>query len=168
VAVVPPGSSPIPGTTAVPAAQSPPGAQAGAAGGQVLLSVPPDIRVGGGPYTVPIAVTNASRLSSVALTLMYNPAVLRVRTVQEGAFMRSGGGQVPFTPQVDPSAGRIDIVIVRTGDTVGVAGTGTLAGILFDAIAPGPANLMLTGSGTAPGGGPLNLQFSPAPFVTVR
>ena len=82
--------------------------------------------------------------------------------------MRTGGGQAPFTPQVDAAAGRIDIVVVRTGDAVGVAGTGTLAGILFDAIAAGPANLALTGSGSAPGGAPLNLQFSSVPVVTVR
>jgi general secretion pathway protein D len=171
VAIAPPGSSPVPGTTLVPSAPSPGAPPVGvtpSGGGQVMLSVPPDVRVGGGPYTLPIAVTNAFRLSSVALTLTYNPAVLRVRTVQEGAFMRTGGGQAPFTPQVDAAAGRIDIVVVRTGDTVGVAGTGTLAGILFDAIAPGPANLSLTGSGSAPGGGPLNLQFSPVPVVTVR
>ena len=171
VAVAPPGSSPVPGTTLVPAAPSagpPPVGVSAPGGGQVILSVPPDLRVGGGPYTVPISVANASRLSSVALTLTFNPAVLRVRTVQEGAFMRTGGGQAPFTPQVDATAGRIDIVIVRTGDAVGVAGTGTLAGILFDAIAPGPANLALTGSGSAPGGAPLNLQFTPVPVATVR
>ena len=171
VVVAPPGSSPVPGTTLVPAAPSPgppPVGLTATGGGQVIVSVPPDLRVGGGPYTVPISVVNASRLSSLALTLTYNPAVLRVRTVQEGAFMRTGGGQAPFTPQVDAATGRIDIVVVRTGDATGVAGTGTLAGILFDAIAPGPANLSLTGSGSAPGGTPLNLQFAPVPVAAVR
>ena len=44
-----------------------------------------------GPYTVPLAVANASRLSMVTLTVTFNPAVLRVRNVQEGTFMRQGG-----------------------------------------------------------------------------
>ena len=44
-----------------------------------------------GPYTVPLAVANASRLSMITLTVTFNPAVLRVRNVQEGTFMRQGG-----------------------------------------------------------------------------
>jgi hypothetical protein len=127
-----------------------------------------EFRVGGGPYTVPLSVTGASRLSSLSLTLTFNPAVLRVRTVQEGSFMRSGGIAAPFTQQVDGAAGRIDIAIVRTGDSTGVAGTGLLAAILFDAIGAGPANLTVTGSASAPGGAPLNMVFSPTPTVTVR
>ena len=194
VAVVPPGSSAIPGTTTVPAAPSaaPPSASdvprdptgpatpqtptpgaavtpPGNGGGQILVSPPgTEFRVGGGPYTVPVAVNGASRLSTLTLTITFNPAVLRVRTVQEGSFMRAGGVQAAFTQQVDAQSGRIDIAIIRPGDTTGVAGTGLLAAILFDAIAPGPANMTVTGSGAAPGGGALGLQFGPAPVVTVR
>jgi hypothetical protein len=127
-----------------------------------------DFRVGGGPYTVPISVTGASRLSTVSLTLTYNPSVLRVRTVQEGTFLRSGGVQPAFTQQVDAASGRIDIAIVRPGDNTGVAGTGLLGAILFDAIGPGPANLTVTGTAAAPGGGALGIDFSPVPGVTVR
>ena len=82
--------------------------------------------------------------------------------------MRSGGVAAPFTQQVDGAAGRIDVAVVRTGDTTGVAGTGLLAAILFDAIGPGPANITVTGSASAPGGQPLGIVFSPAPIVTVR
>ena len=127
-----------------------------------------EFRVGAGPYTVPVAVNGASRLSTLTLTMTYNPAVLRVRTVQEGSFMRAGGVQAAFTQQVDAQTGRIDIAIIRPGDTTGVAGTGLLAAILFDAVAAGPANLTVTGSGAAPGGAALGLQFGPAPIVTVR
>lgn len=183
VPVVPPGSSPIPGTTTLPAAPATPAAPgaappasgaavtpgAAAAGGQIVVSPPgADFRVGGGPYTVPISVTGASQLSSVSLTLTYNPSVLRVRTVQEGSFMRAGGVQAAFTQQVDAAAGRIDIAIVRPGDSTGVAGTGLLTAILFDAIGPGPANITITGTGAAPGGGALGVQFAPVPEVTVR
>ena len=140
-----------------------------AAGGQVLLSVPAvDFRAGAGPYTVPISITGASRLSTVSLTVTYNPAVLRVRTVQEGSFMRTGGTSATLTQQADPAGGRIDIAILRTADTTGVAGTGVLAALIFDAIAPGPGGLMITGTGTAPGGAPLQLQFGTPPAVTVR
>ena len=40
--------------------------------------------------------------------------------------MRSGGVQATFTTS-QADAGRIDIAIVRPGDTTGVAGTGLLA-----------------------------------------
>ena len=117
---------------------------------------------------MPVSINGAARLSSLSMTITFNPAVLRVRTVQEGSFMRAGGVQAAFTQQVDAAAGRIDIVVVRPGDTTGVAGTGLLAAILFDTVGGGSANLAVTGSGAAPGGGTLGLQFAPVPVVTVR
>jgi type II secretory pathway component GspD/PulD (secretin) len=163
----PAGAQAPPAAPAVPPAAPAPAA-AGASAGQVLISPPSgEFRVGGGPYTLPISVTGASRLSSMSLTITYNPAVLRVRSVQEGSFMRSGGVQAAFTTS-QADAGRIDIAVVRPGDSTGVAGTGLLAAILFDAVAPGPANLTVTGTGAAPGGAPLSLQFAPVTSVTVR
>jgi hypothetical protein len=196
VVVVPPGSNQLPGKTTLPAAPAPqpaapaaqeppagptaalvppaqtpgaPGASPAGSGGEVVVSPPgTEFRVGGGPYTVPVSISGASRLSSLSLTITYNPAVLRVRTVQEGSFMRTGGIAAAFTQQVDAASGRVDIAIVRTGDTTGVAGTGLLAALLFDAVGPGSANLAVTGTGTAPGGAALGLQFGPVSIVTVR
>jgi hypothetical protein len=127
-----------------------------------------DFRVGGGPYTVPISVTGASQLSSVSLTVTYNPAAVRVRTVQEGTFMRAGGVSAAFTQQSDAAAGRVDLAIVRPGDTTGVAGTGMLAALLFEAVGPGPANFAVTGTASTPTGGTLPLQFPSVPVVTVK
>jgi general secretion pathway protein D len=169
-ASLPAQATPAPATAATPAgAAAPrPPAPGSPAGGQVMLSVPEgDFRVGGGPYTVPISVTGASWLSSMSLTVTYNPAVLRVRSVQEGSFMRSGGVQPLFTNRND-SPGRIDLAIVRPGDTTGVAGTGLLAALLFDTIGPGAAGVTVTGTGSGPGGAPLSLQFAPVSPVTVR
>ena len=190
VSIVPPGSSPIPGTTAVTAAPAPavpsvaapqgtaPGAPPPAAtpippttssGAQILVTPPgPEFRVGGGPYTVAISATNASRLSGLSLTITFNPAALRVRAVQEGSFMRAGGAQATFTQMVDAATGRVDIAIVRTGDATGVAGTGLLAAVLFDAVGGGSANLSVTGTATAPEGTPASLLVAPVSAVTVR
>jgi hypothetical protein len=166
VPVIPPGSSPFPGTTSVPAAAV---AGQGAASGQVILSTPgEEFRVGGGPYTVPVSITGASQISGMSLTVTYNPAVLRLRATTEGSFMRTGGVAATFTQQPDAAGGRLDLAIVRTGDVTGVAGTGLLAALLFDAVAAGPANLSVTASATAPGGAPVPLQFAPVPTVTVR
>ena len=161
-----PGASPATNApTAAPGAALPGGAPGG---GQILVSVPPEFRVGAGPYTVPISITGASQISSVSLTVTYNPAVLRIRVAQEGPFLRSGGIQASFTQQGDPATGRLDIAIVRPGDVTGVAGTGLLAALLFETTGPGPANLTVTGSASGPGGTPVALQFAPIPGVTVR
>ena len=82
--------------------------------------------------------------------------------------MRAGGAQATFTQRVDAAAGRIDIAIIRTSDTTGVAGGGLLTAILFDAVGGGPANIAVTGTATAPGGAPASLQMTPVPAVTVR
>jgi general secretion pathway protein D len=161
---------PPPVTAAAPATTAPtgPAGTMSAGGGQILVSVPQEFRVGAGPYTVPISITGASQISSVSLTVTYNPAVLRVRVAQEGPFLRSGGIQAQFTQQGDAAAGRLDLAIVRPGDTTGVAGTGLLAALLFETVGPGNANLMVNGSASGPGGTPVALQFAPVPTVTVR
>ncbi|MGH9254969.1 MAG: secretin N-terminal domain-containing protein [Vicinamibacterales bacterium] len=195
VSVVPPGSSQTPGTTAVPFAPAqplpvappatlappsgPPGAPAGGAppvavpttssGGQILLSPPgPEFLAGAGPYTVPVSIVGASQISSVTLTITFNPSALRVRAVQEGSFMRTGGVDATFTQQVDAAGGRIDIAIVRSGDQTGVAGTGLLAAVVFDAVGGGAANLAVTGAAAAPRGTPVPLQFGAVTAVTVK
>jgi hypothetical protein len=43
-----------------------------------------------------------------------------------------------------------------------------LAGLLFEAVGPGPANLAVAATGTAPGGGQVGLTFAPIAPVTVR
>ena len=155
---------------ATPQAAGTPATNVGAAGGgQIFLSPPgTDFRVGGGPYTVPVSITGASMISGATLTVTFNPSALRVRAIQEGSFMRSGGVNATFTQQVDAASGRIDIAVVRAGDATGVSGTGLLAAILFDAVGGGSANLTVTGAGTGPRGTPVPLVFAPVPMVTVR
>jgi hypothetical protein len=132
----------------------------------VIISPPSTaFRVGGGPYTIPLSVTDASRLSTVTLTLIFDPTKLRVRTVQEGSFMRAGGANVTFTQQA--GANRVDITLVRSADATGASGTGLLAAVLFDAIAPGSATFTVSGTATGPGGTPMGLRFAPV-TVTIQ
>ena len=133
---------------------------------QVIISPPATpLRVGQGPYNIPISVTGAQRLSTVTLTMVFDPAKLRVRTVQEGSFLRAGGANVTFSQQV--GRGRIDITIVRGPDVTGASGTGLLAAVLFDAIAPGDVQLIVSGSATGPGGTAMGLQFRPV-TITIQ
>lgn len=139
-----------------------------AAGPQVEVGAPEhDLQVGAGPYTVPIAVRGASQLSTITLSLRYDPSVLRVADVQEGSFMRQGGADVTFAQDVDRAVGRVDLVLTRTGDRIGASGSGLLAAVVFEALRPGSATLTPSGLGLTPGGAPLALGFGPA-TVTVR
>jgi hypothetical protein len=133
----------------------------------VIITAPPEFRVAGGPYTVPLSVNNASRLSMMTLTVTFNPSVLRVRNVQEGTFMRQGNITATFTPRIDAAAGRVDIAIARSGDQAGASGTGLLAALLFDAVAPGSSVIQVNGVASNPEGAPVTLQFTPV-TVTVR
>src|SRR4029077_17348767 len=137
---------------------------AGVGSAQVIIAPPPTMRVGGGPFTVPISISDATRLSTITLTVIFDPTKLRVRTVQEGSFMRAGGVNVAFTQQV--SGNRIDITLARGADAPGASVTVLRAAVLFDAIAPGPTTLTLSGTATGPGGVVMGLRFTPV-TVTV-
>ncbi len=144
------------------------GASAAPAAATVLVSPPTtELRVGGGPYLVPVSISGASRLSTVSLSLTFNPAVMRVRTVQEGSLLQQGGVKATFTQKVDAAGGRVDIAVVRGADVLGASGTGVVAAIMFDAVAPGTSPLALSGVGTLAGGGAAPLQFQPV-TVTVK
>ncbi len=175
-AAQPPPSVDTPLPPVAPAATQPPPAEPtpaavpttspGIGSAQVLISPPgTTFRVGGGPYTVPLLINDASRISTVTLTLLFDPTKLRVNRVQEGSFLRAGGVPVVFTQSVNGN--RIDISLTRGADATGASGTGVLSAILFDAIAPGPATLTLSGIATGPGGAVMGLRFTPV-TVTVQ
>jgi hypothetical protein len=156
-------TTPPPATTTPPAPAEPvaqPTTSPGIGSAQIIISPPgATFRVGGGPYTVPISITDATRISTLTLTIIYDPTKLRVRSVNEGTFMRAGGVSVTFTQQANGN--RIDITMARSADATGATGTGLLAAVLFDAIAPGSVTLSASGAATGPGGASMGLRFSP-------
>ncbi len=88
---------------------------------QVVISPPSaPIRVGGGPYTVPLSITDAARISTITLTLIFDQAKLRVSNVQEGSFMRAGGVNLAITQHVNGN--RVDITLARGADATGASG----------------------------------------------
>ena len=151
--------SPAVATTPVPPQASMPA--------RISVSPPSEMRMGSGPYTVPISVAGATRVSTLTISLTYNPALVRVRSVQEGTFMRQGGVTPAFTSQVDEKSGRVDIVITRPGDQTGASSAGLLAALLIEPVAVGTGSLSVTGSASIPGGASAPLQFLPA-GLTVR
>ena len=174
-APVPQVQTPVAPTPAAPPPTqpaTPPTGQAGAAApvsgpAQVTITTPgADWRVGQGPYTVTLSALNMPRVTTITLTLTYNPTALKLRSLQEGSFMRTGVPGTAFAHQEDNAAGRIDLTISRSGDIVGATGGGTLAALVFDAVAAGAVSFRVSGVATGPGGN-IPLQFTPA-TVTVR
>lgn len=135
---------------------------------RLAITVPgPQFAVGGGPYTVPITIAGAQRVSTISVSVTYNPSVLRVRTVQPGTFLAQGGVTPTFTQQVDPGVGRVDLTALRPGDQVGATGTGLIATLVFEAIAPGQSSITPAGVASTPEQASVGLQLVPA-TVTVR
>jgi hypothetical protein len=153
-----------PQTPAAPAPPTPPPSPTA----RVAVTTPgPQFEVGGGPYTVPLTIAGAQRVATISLSITYNPSVLRVRAVQAGTFMAQGGVTPTFTQQVDPGAGRVDVTVLRPGDQVGASGTGLLATLVLEAIAPGQSAITPSGVAANPEQGAVGLQLVPA-AVTVK
>ena len=135
-------------------------------GPQIGVALPAGaLSVGSGPYTVPISVTGAAQVSTLTLSLSYDPTVLRVNAVREGSFMRQGGANVTFVQKVDGNDGRVDLALSRNSDPTGASGSGLLAAVVFEAVRPGSAILSPSGLGLTPGGVPLTLGFDPATVI---
>ncbi len=164
-----PGTVPAPGIDGTPPAPDLGVPDPGVPGGAAQLSVAPPagpVRVGGGPYTVPIAISNAERISTIAVTVTFDPAILKVRSVQEGSFMRAGGVNATFTQQAGP--GRIDISVTRSADAIGATGTGVIGAVLFEPVAAGVTPLTISGAATSPNGTQIGLQFQPTQVMVER
>jgi Cohesin domain len=168
-AVPPAPAQQAPPAQAAPAPAAPAPAPPPQADALRIILTPPGapLMMAAQPATVPISVFGASRISTVTLSLRFDPKVLRVRLVQEGTFLSSGGGTVTFAQQVDAASGRVDITLTRAGDGTGVSGDGVLASVVFDAVGSGISPLGMGGVVTGPGGLPVPVAFGTA-SVTVR
>jgi hypothetical protein len=79
--------------------------------------------------------------------------------------MAQGGVTPTFAPNIDGELGRIDIAITRAGDPVGASGAGVLAGLVFEAVAPGASSIAVTGVVTTASGDSIQVRMVPASVV---
>jgi type II secretory pathway component GspD/PulD (secretin) len=164
-APVPQAQAGQPGTQA-PAAQPAPQGDAGA--GRVIVTPPgTELSLTGGPYTVPVSLSNVPRVSAVSVSVVFDPSLVRVRSVQEGSFMRQGGVTATFTREIDNNVGRVDISFARGQDPVGASGTGLLAALQVEPLAAGTVTFTVSGAGSGPAGSAVTLGSTPV-TVTVR
>ena len=161
----PPPSAPP--ASAAAAAQPPatPAPSPSASPASVAMTIPGPMQAGQGPYTAPIQISGVTQWGSVRVTISYNPAVLKARTVTQGSFMTNGGVSTTFTPQINEAAGRIDILIGRPAGAPGVSGAGLLGAVVFDAVAAGSANLVMNVTALTPTAQPIATQVTPLSVV---
>lgn len=162
----PPAQTPPAQTPAAPQTPPAPAAPPPAPTRPALIAMIPTAQpqVGAGPYTWPIQISDATQVGSVRITITYNPAVLKARTVTQGSFM-SNGATTTFTPQINEAAGRIDILIGRPAGAPGVSGAGLLGAVVFDTVAAGPANITMNVTALTPTAQPIPTQLAPISVI---
>jgi hypothetical protein len=95
----------------------------------------------GAPLVVTVSVANIVDLYAHQFTLSFNPAVLQVGSVSEGAFLGAGGSTLFDAGTINNTAGTVSFVLgTLVGGVGGVNGSGVLATL----------NFTVTGLGTSP------------------
>lgn len=96
-------------------------------------TAPAEVRVGE-QFTAVVNISAMQGVEQIPVMLGFSPQVLQVVSVEEGGFMRQGGGQSSLAQQVNLSEGRISATVTRQGSTV--SGQGALLNVTFRAMAP--------------------------------
>lgn len=122
-----------------------------------------------GPVNIEVRVDNAKDLSSATLSIAFDPAVLTLKEVVEGDFMKKDGKNVSLVSSTPPSGGTVDVQINRVTDEKGISGSGTLFTLVFEGQRAGASsrvdfrNVRLLN----PSRGPINADIFPG-LINVR
>jgi general secretion pathway protein D len=101
-------------------------------------------------FNVTLVVNNVTNLAGYQTDLIYNPALLQVSAVAQGAFLGSTGRTVaPVGPVIDNTIGRVTFGAFTFGTAPGPNGSGTLATITIQPRAAGITALHLENLGLA-------------------
>ena len=128
---------------------------------KVAVSLTPpssELLVGEGPYLIQVSARSDLGVSTMTLSLAYNPSVLQVSSVEEGSFMSQGGVTATFIEQVNETLGSVDLLLARDSEADGAFGAGVIAEVMFKAIASGETMLRVSGLGLTPDGSALTLD----------
>ena len=117
---------------------------AGLLGSKLFLSVIDSVGVGE-TFTFILIAANVVDLAGWQFNIAFNPAVLKVTSVNEGDFLSEDGGNTFFQEgDINNAAGTITGISGAFIGTGGVSGTGTLLSINFEAKAAGEGSLHLS------------------------
>jgi general secretion pathway protein D len=165
----PPASSDSPGTAPSPAVGG------SAVGGPTAIVAPatsfawqgPGQVSSGGTFTVALAIRPDQPINSVPFSIGFDPRQIEIIAVNEGDFMRQGGGATSFASRIDAAAGRVFGTVTR-GTPDGAGSPGTLVTLSARALVPTQnATLQLVAaSPVGPGGRSVTTQTG-APFSII-
>jgi hypothetical protein len=98
----------------------------------------------GDQFEVAVVIAGMADLGGFQLLLQYDPALIQIDEVSLGEFLGSTGRDVvPLGPNVDSTAGRVDVGAFSSGTTAGASGTGVLVKLACTAMQAGQGTLGL-------------------------
>jgi general secretion pathway protein D len=129
--------------------------------------VPASLAVGGRTM-VEIQVAGAENLHSAAVTLVFDPAILKFENGSEGDLLNAGGAATAFSMSA-AGGNRVAVSVARVSDTTGVTGSGRIATLVFSGVAPGSSPMSIeSASFQDPAGRPINATLSSPPAIVVQ
>ncbi len=128
---------------------------------QIIVTPPQEFRPRAGRTPCRSPITNASRLSTITLTVTFNPAVL-ARAHRAGGHLHAPGRRDRHLhARIDVAPGRVDITIARTGDAPARRARACSRRCCSMRSGQGNSLIQVSGVGSNPEGGAVPLLFAP-------
>jgi general secretion pathway protein D len=126
----------------------PTGAQATLPVTASFLFDPPTVQAAkGSTFAVNLLITGAQNVYEVPVQLNYDPKLLQLVNVSNGAFLSQDGALVTLVHREDDTLGQSQITVSRPSGAGGVSGQGTVVTLTFQAKAEGQTPLTITRGG---------------------
>lgn len=93
--------------------------------------------------TIQILIDGAQDLYSLPMLLQYDPKIISVEDVRQGAFLTGGNDPVAVVQRVDKDRGQAIISATRMANAPGVNGNGTVFGIVVKGLAAGTSSISI-------------------------
>ena len=107
----------------------------------------------GSTFPLNVTLSGAQDVFSVPLQITYDPKLLQLVNVSNGAFLSQDGQPVALVHRDDPSTGVLQVTATRPPSSGGASGQGTLLTLTFLAKAPGQGAVAITRPGARNAGG---------------
>lgn len=117
------------------------------------------------PVNVQLVLENVTELYSAPVKLKFDPKVLQLTSIKSGPLMAADGQKINFTESTANDIGEATVTINRLPGTGGVAGTGVLLDLTFQAVGQGISPVTVIEAGVK------NVQMQPiavsSPSMTI-
>jgi hypothetical protein len=98
----------------------------------------------GREFRISVNVRGRQEIGNMSISLSFDPQVVRLKDIVEGGMIRMAGANVPFLKNIAPGGCTIGFSSPQL--TRGVRGGGNMAVLVFDAVASGETQIMVTGA----------------------